>query len=144
MQMGADLEAAWHHPSATTATRKRIVRAVLHEIVARVEADRIHLVLHWQGGDHTELRVKKNRTGQHRWSTDAETEGLIRVLARMMPDKAIAALLNRAGKRTGRQNGWTQSRVCTFRNQHGIAVYRTASVPSAARSRCKRPLRVSR
>jgi excisionase family DNA binding protein len=124
MQMGADLEAAWHHPSATTATRKRIVRAVLHEIVARVEADRIHLVLHWQGGDHTELRVKKNRTGQHRWSTDAETEGLIRVLARMMPDKAIAALLNRAGKRTGGQNGWTQSRVCTFRNQHGIAVYR--------------------
>lgn len=124
MQMGADLEAAWHHPSATTATRKRIVRAVLHEIVARVEAERIHLVLHWQGGDHTELRVKKNRTGQHRWSTDAETEALIRVLARMMPDKAIAALLNRAGKRTGRHNGWTQSRVCTFRNQHAIAVYR--------------------
>jgi excisionase family DNA binding protein len=124
MQMGADLEAAWHHPSATTATRKRIVRAVLHEIVARVEADRIHLVLHWQGGDHTELRVKKNRTGQHRWSTDAQTEALIRVLARTMPDKAIAALLNRAGKRTGRHNGWTQARVCTFRNQHGIAVYR--------------------
>jgi excisionase family DNA binding protein len=124
MLMGADLEAAWHHPSATTATRKRIVRAVLHEIVARVKADRIHLVLHWQGGDHTELRVKKNRTGQHRWSTDAQTEALIRVLARMMPDKAIAALLNRAGKRTGRQNGWTQARVCTFRNQHGIAVYR--------------------
>jgi excisionase family DNA binding protein len=124
MLMGADLEAAWHHPSATTATRKRIVRAVLHEIVARVKADRIHLVLHWQGGDHTELRVKKNRTGQHRWSTDAQTEALIRVLARMMPDKAIAALLNRAGKRTGRQSGWTQARVCTFRNQHGIAVYR--------------------
>jgi excisionase family DNA binding protein len=124
MHMGADLEAAWHHPSATTATRKRIVRAVLHEIVARVEADRIHLVLHWQGGDHTELRVKKNRTGQHRWSTDAQTEALIRVLARMMPDKAIAALLNRAGKRTGRQSGWTQARVCTFRNRHGIAVYR--------------------
>jgi excisionase family DNA binding protein len=124
MQMGADLEAAWHHPSATTATRKRIVRAVLHEIVARVEAERIHLVLHWQGGDHTELRVKKNRTGQHRWSTDAETKALIHVLARMMPDKAIAALLNRAGKRTGRHNGWTQARVCTFRNQHGIAVYR--------------------
>ena len=44
--------------------------------------------------------------------------------ARQMPDKAIAAVLNRAGKRTGRDNGWTQSRVCTFRNQHDIAVYR--------------------
>jgi len=41
-----------------------------------------------------------------------------------MPDKAIAALLNREGKKTGRLNGWTQSRVCTFRNRHGVAVYR--------------------
>jgi hypothetical protein len=32
--------------------------------------------------------------------------------------------MSRTGKRTGRQNGWTQSRVCTFRNQHGIAAYR--------------------
>ena len=47
----------------------------------------------------------------------------MRELARQMPDKAIAAVLNRAGKRTGRDNGWTQSRVCTFRNQHDIAVY---------------------
>lgn len=40
-----------------------------------------------------------------------------------MPDKAIAGLLNRIGKRTGRLNGWTQSRVRGFRNMHAIAVY---------------------
>ena len=33
-------------------------------------------------------------------------------------------LLNRAGKPTGRGNGWTKARVCSFRNHHGIAVYR--------------------
>ena len=45
--------------------------------------------------------------------------------ARLMPDKAIAGnVLNRTGKRTGRLNGWTQSRVRAFRNTHGIAVYR--------------------
>jgi hypothetical protein len=38
LQMGADLEAAWHHPAATAATRKRIIRTVLREVVARVEA----------------------------------------------------------------------------------------------------------
>ena len=124
MRLGADLEAAWHHPAATTVTRKRIVRAVLNEIVARVEEHQIHLVLHWQGGDHTELRVKKNRTGRHRWSLDGETKALIQGLARMMPDQAIAALLNRAGKRTGRQNSWTRSRVTSFRSKRGIAVYR--------------------
>ena len=124
LQMGADLEAAWHHPAATAVTRKRIIRVVLREVVARVEDDQIHLLLHWQGGDHTPLTVRKNRRGQTRWSVEPETVGLIRSCARLMPDKAIAGMLNRTGKRTGRLNGWTQSRVRSFRNTHGIAVYR--------------------
>jgi hypothetical protein len=121
--MGADLEAAWHHPAATAATRKRIIRAVLREAVARVEDDQIQLLLHWQGGDHTRLTVRKNRRGQTRWTVEPETIDLIRACARLMPDKAIAGMLNRTGKRTGRLNGWTQSRVRGFRNAHGIAVY---------------------
>ena len=124
LQLGADLELAWSHPAATTATRKRIVRAVLHELVVRLEDGHVALVLHWQGGDHTQLKVKKNTVGKHRWTLDEETEDLIRGLARLLPDKAIAALLNRSGRLTGRSNSWTQSRVCTFRNQHDIAVYR--------------------
>jgi DNA invertase Pin-like site-specific DNA recombinase len=124
LQMGADLEAAWHHPAATAGTRKRIVRAVLHEVVARVEDDQIQLLLHWQGGDHTRLTVRKNRRGQTRWSVEPETIELIRACARLMPDKAIAGMLNRTGKRTGRLNGWTQSRVRGFRNTHAIAVHR--------------------
>ena len=124
MQLGADLDRAWHHPAATAVTRKRIVRTVLNEIVVRIEDQSIELVLHWQGGDHTALSVRKNKTGQHRWGIDGETGDLVRGLARLLPDKDIASLLNRAGKRTGRGNGWTKSRVCTFRNDHGIAVYR--------------------
>jgi hypothetical protein len=91
---GADLEQAWNHPAATTATRKRIVRAVLNEIVVRVDDGHIDLLLHWQGGDHTALKVKKNATGRHRWTVAEETEALIRELARLMPDKTIASLLN--------------------------------------------------
>jgi DNA invertase Pin-like site-specific DNA recombinase len=123
MAMGADLEAVWQHPSATAATRKRILRTVLAEIVARVEDEHIELLLHWQGGDHTALTVRKNRVGRHRWTIEPETEALIRALARLMPDKTIAALLNRLGKKTGRLNGWTQLRVRSFRNGHEIAVY---------------------
>lgn len=40
-----------------------------------------------------------------------------------MSDLSIAAILNRAGKRTGKDNGWTRSRVF-LRNTHGIAPYR--------------------
>ena len=68
--------------------------------------------------------MKKNASGKHRWSADEETDALIRELARLMPDKAIAAVLNRAGKPTGRNNGWSQNRVCVFRNHRGIEVYR--------------------
>jgi hypothetical protein len=49
---------------------------------------------------------------------------MIRELARLMPDQQIARLLNRAGKPTGRGNGWTKARVCSFRSHHAIAVYR--------------------
>jgi hypothetical protein len=34
-----------------------------------------------------------------------------------MPDKQIARLLNRAGKPTGRGNGWTEVRVRSFRHR---------------------------
>ena len=53
-----------------------------------------------------------------------DTLSLIRELARLMSDQQIARLLNRAGKPTGRGNGWTTARVRSFRHHHGIAVYR--------------------
>jgi len=124
LQLGADLELAWSHPAATAATRKRILRAALHEIVVRIEGSFIQMILHWQGGDHTVLNLKMNGAGKHRWTVPEDTLSLIRELARLMPDQQIALLLNRAGKPTGRGNGWTKARVCSFRSHHGIAVYR--------------------
>jgi excisionase family DNA binding protein len=124
LALGADLERAWNHPSATPETRKRILRAVLKEIVVRVQDNHLDVKLHWQGGDHTELAVPKNRYGMHRWKTDADVEELIRALARMMPDGVIASLLNRWGKRTAKGHTWTETRVCSFRHDHAIAVYR--------------------
>src|SRR5438477_1650585 len=124
MQLGADLELAWSHPAATAATRKRILRTALNEIVVRIEGSFIQMILHWQGGDHTALNLKINGAGKHRWTVPEDTLSLIRELARLMPDQQIARLLNRAGKPTGRGNDWTKARVCSFRNHHGIAVYR--------------------
>ena len=123
LTLGADLERAWNHPAATAETRKRILRTVLVEIIARVDGDEIHLVLHWQGDDHSELTVQK-ANGEHRWTLDATTTDIIRELTRLMPDLLIAGVLNRAGKRTGRDNTWTEARVRAFRSDHGIAVYR--------------------
>jgi hypothetical protein len=120
----ADLPRLWNHPAASAETRKRILRVVLNEIVVTVEPDRLHLRLHWQGGDHTRLEVVKNRARQHRWKTDTATEGLIRELARMLPDQSIASVLNRLGIRSAKGHTWTQLRVRNFRCEQQIAIYR--------------------
>jgi excisionase family DNA binding protein len=124
MALGADLEAAWHHPHATAETRKRILRTAISEIVVKIADQAIELVIHWQGGDHTRLTVPKNRTGQHRWTSSAAVEDLIRGLSRQQPDSAIAATLNRSGVLTGKSNTWTETRVRSFRSAHGIAAHR--------------------
>lgn len=118
LALGADVEDAWHSPGATPATRKRIIRTLIEEIIVQVENDSLNLVIRWAGSDHASLRVRKNHAGQHRWSTDKDVVELVTALARQLPDKAIASVLNRAGKATGRGNGC--SRVCWLRNHRSI------------------------
>jgi hypothetical protein len=48
---------------------------------------------------------------------------VVRDLARSLPYHEIARVLNRLGHRTGTGQSWTQGRVTSFRNYHGIAVY---------------------
>ena len=124
LALGGDLPKAWNHPSASAETRKRIVRTVIKEIVVRVEGDQLHLQLHWYGGDHSSLIVRKRRSGVHRYVTDADTTELVRSLARLLPDGSIAALLNRLGKLTAHGNTWNTTRLRVFRHNHDIDAYR--------------------
>jgi excisionase family DNA binding protein len=124
LALGTDVARLWNHPTASVTTRKRILRTVLEEIIVTVKPGVLHVILHWKGGDHTVLEVAKNRSGQHRWKTNATTEQLIRDLARLLPDGSIASILNRLGIRTAKGHTWTQQRVCVFRNDHSIALYR--------------------
>jgi excisionase family DNA binding protein len=124
MSLGRDLALAWESPGTTPETRKKIIRTVISEIVVDVVGDNLEMVVHWQGGDHTAMTVKKNRVGQTRWCNDAEVIDLIRALSRHMPDETIAAVLNRSGKLTGHGNTWTRTRVCSVRRQKDIAIYR--------------------
>jgi hypothetical protein len=124
--LGADLERAWSHPGATAATRKRLLRTALTEVMVRRDGAIIHAVLHWHGGDHTELRVEQrlNAAGlpNPRLVPD-DTIALMRELARLMPDCEIARLLIRIGISTGNDHAWTRQRVCVFRHRHEIARY---------------------
>ena len=122
--LGHDVPAAWRNPGASPEIKKRLLRAVLNEIVVTIADGKIRLVVHWQGGDHTLLEVRKQRAGEHRWQTDVETKRIIFELARLLPDSTIAAFLNRAGRRSAKGHAWTAVRVCAFRSQHEIPRYR--------------------
>jgi excisionase family DNA binding protein len=123
MSLGKDLACAWDSIGATIETKKKIIRLLITEIVVDV-SDTLDLIIHWQGGDHTRLTVKKYKAGRNRWVTDAEVIDLVRILARQMPDASIASVLNRSGKSTARGQSWTRARVCSLRYQNEVAAYR--------------------
>jgi hypothetical protein len=101
------------------------VRTLLEEVVAEVDSNvgEIVLVLHWKGGTHTELCVRRRRRGQSSSDTPIETINVVRILASICADSWIAAFLNRNGLCTGPGNRWTRERVVSLRNYHGIPVY---------------------
>ena len=124
LELGADLERAWCHERVSPEIRKRILRAALVEALAHVEDRRVRLVLHWQGGDHSEVSVEKSPPGRHRYATDEETSAIITALARQLPDESIAAMLNRSGRHTGKGRRWRKASVASFRAYRKIAAYR--------------------
>jgi DNA invertase Pin-like site-specific DNA recombinase len=123
-----DLSAAWNAPKTTMRTRQRLVRALITEIIADVdeEAGEIVLVIHWKGGQHSELRVRKPRTGEHGCSTPEQALAVMRSMAGRWSDEHIAASLNRMGMPTGQGKTWTAKRVGDLRRVHGIHGYLSA------------------
>jgi hypothetical protein len=124
-ELSEDLIALWNHPEAPVQLKKRILRTVLTEIVIDDEPDSTthRLRLHWAGGVHTELRVERNKPGQHRHSADRSVVELVNDLAKICQDKTIAAILNRLGYKTGQEKTWNASRVAGLRGYHKISPF---------------------
>ena len=125
LELGRDLPALWYHPAASPELQKRILRTVLREIVIDDREDGAEhvLVLHWQGGVHTELKIKRNRKGQHRRVTEANVLEIIRELSKVCTDATIAATLNRLGYRTGVGKTWRSHSVANARYYHRLPNY---------------------
>jgi hypothetical protein len=122
MELGDDVRTLWDHPDAPVQLKKRILRTVLNEIIVQSERESCthRLILHWAGGVHTELSVECNPSGQHRRRAERTVIELVSELAKVCPDKAIAAILNRLGYKTGQEKSWNASRVAGLRGYHNI------------------------
>lgn len=124
MELAKNLPGVWFDERTDMALKKRIVRVLIEEVVVDDKTPgQIDAVIHWKGGQHGAIRVRRNRTGVHCFTTDTDTVELVKSLAEVMSDRDIARQLNRLGRKTGHGNSWNQSRVSSLRNSHEIPVY---------------------
>lgn len=133
ISLAQDLPAVWNAATTDMRLKQRIVRILVHEIVADTDdmAGEVVLLIHWAGGRHSELRIKKNPSGRHSKCTADEAVEVVRQMAGKYSDERIAATLNRLGLRTGARNGWSELRVRTLRYRLGVAEFDPAAVNSA-------------
>jgi DNA invertase Pin-like site-specific DNA recombinase len=125
LSLAQDLPAVWNSLGTDMRLKQRIVRILIREIIADVEQDKqqIVLLIHWSGGQHSELRVKKNGLGKHRRCTSLEAVEVVRQMAGKFNDEQIASTLNRLRLRTGAGNNWNEQRVSSLRHHHKFPAY---------------------
>ena len=79
--------------------------------------------IHWAGGVHTPLIVRKNKYGRNSRAVDRDVVELVRELALVQPDSYIASTLNRLGYQSGTGKTWNETRVKNLRNYNQIPVF---------------------
>jgi len=125
LSLAQDLPAIWNSSSTDMRLKQRIVRILIREIIADVDekSREVVLVIHWAGGRHTELRVKKFETGRSRRCTDPEAIEVLRQMAGKFSDRQIAATMNRLRLRTGVGNAWNEMRVRSARSYYQLPAF---------------------
>ena len=125
LRLAHELPLLWNASTTDMRLKQRIVRILIREIVADVDAPKqeIVLLLHWAGGRHSELRALKNKTGRHQRCTALEIVEVVRQMAGQFSNEQIATTLNRLGLRTGAGQTWNKSRVASLRHYQQLPAY---------------------
>ena len=125
LQLANDLPAAWNAASTDTRTKQRLTHTVVQEIVCELDdmTNEAVLLIHWNGGRHTEVRVPRVKTGRYPDAMAPAAVDALRKLAGHWPDKELAVSLNRMRCKTGDGQTWTTVRVREMRERLGISEY---------------------
>ena len=121
--LAKDVRRIWQHAAATNVLKKQIVRVLIEEIVADVDpsTNEVQLIIHWAGGQHSELRTPRQWRRQRGRSPNLKA--IINTLRKVLGDGAIAGVLNRHRLRTPEDKTWDSSEVAGYRQREGIAAY---------------------
>jgi DNA invertase Pin-like site-specific DNA recombinase len=139
-ELARDLSAVWNDPNAEPALKQRLASLLLVEVLCEVDGPEIVLVLHWQGGRHSQVRLPKPAPGQHRNRTDRQVHTLLGKQSPTLSFQELSNLLNQHGLKTRKGHRWDAVRVRGFMAQHRMGRYQgtsalegTLTVPAVAR-----------
>ena len=116
---GENCALVWEDSACPMVLKKKITRTLINEILVDLndETQQLHFIIHWHGGCHTRFEMPTPRSGAVLHATSLEDLGLIRNMARRYRDDEIARVLSKLGRRTGKGNRWTPSRVADVRQK---------------------------
>ncbi len=122
LALGENFASVWNDPACPMVLKKKIARTLMNEILVDLydETQQLHFIIHWHGGCHTCFEMPKPLSGAVLHKTSLEDLELIRNMARRYRDDEIARVLSKLGRRTGKGNRWTQSRVAYVRKKYSI------------------------
>jgi len=111
----------WNHKKADPVLKKRLIRLFIKEIIVHFDKDDslLNFVIHWNGGTHTRLAVKKRRMA-HPKKTNISLIEMITKLAARIDDAEIARVLNMNDLKSTHGHPWNKDKVNNFRKTHRI------------------------
>lgn len=122
LALSRDIPLIWNHPETEVTLKKRILRTLIEEVLVDVDSAKglIEVVIHWKGGIHSELQVRRRKRGRNNLATSANVADIIKELAKVCSDDMIANIMNRNRYKTGFNNRWNRERVTSFRAKRKI------------------------
>src|SRR5215467_2445618 len=122
MALGRHFRELWFSDDCSMALKKKIIRILIWEIMVSLDDDTqvLTFMLHWQGGCHTTLSMKKPLSGAIKYKTPEQDIALIRKLSVRCDDGEIARVLSKLGRTTARGKRWNQTRVAYTRKLYSI------------------------
>ncbi|HTW64429.1 MAG TPA: recombinase family protein [Bryobacteraceae bacterium] len=130
LALAQDLPTAWNAAGTNTHTKQRLTHILIQEVVLDSDdrANQVILVIHWNGGRHSEVRVNKVRNGRYPDDRHPSAVEVMRKLGGHWTDRELAVTMNRMRCKTTDGRSWTVARVCELRERLGIAVFDPAAI----------------
>ena len=138
--LARDLPTTWNARGTDARTKQRITHILIREVI--LDRDEVTneaiVVIHWNGGRHTELRVSRGRTGRYPVDRHPNPVEAVQELGGHWPDREVAATMNRMRCKPPDGKAWTTVRVRELRERLGIAPFDPSSRQIEARHLCRR------